>query len=275
MIWNAEDVEICKDMVSEWLSFEPVESNPNGLDKMWQNVSKHFADAGFELKIIENKEATYRPLLIASLENSKGNPWIGFFGHYDVEPADSDKWSTNPWELHEEQERWYGRGVADNLVPLAQRIIMLSRFPTTVNIVYVLQGEEEIGSPFALENYPELELPRVKLWIEETGYFYKDGRQRLMVLNRDSFLNSIINSLKSMANHYNRSIVIRERALNKAFGAENCPCLKHLVKDTPYIAVGPNDDHSKVHGSDESISLNHLELIAKQYMKIAEVVSNG
>ena len=94
-----------------------------------------------------------------------------------------------------------------------------------------------------------------------------------MVLNRDSFLNSIINSLKSMANHYNRSIVIRERALNKAFGAENCPCLKHLVKDTPYIAVGPNDDHSKVHGSDESISLNHLELIAKQYMKIAEVVS--
>ena len=72
-----------------------------------------------------------------------------FFGH-DDEPADSDKWSTNPWELHEEQERWYEE--ESQTISSAQRIIMLNRFWTTVNIVYVLQ-EEEIGSPL-FENYP-------------------------------------------------------------------------------------------------------------------------
>jgi hypothetical protein len=46
------------------------------------------------------------------------------------------------------------------------------------------------------------------------------------------------------------------------------------VNTTPYLAIGPNDDSCKVHGSNESISIQHLSIVASQYHKIAEVVAN-
>jgi hypothetical protein len=272
--WTEQDTAECKKIVTSWVSMRPVESNPSGLDMIWQDISKRFISLGFDLKIDENSDAPYRPLLTATREISENAPWIGFFGHYDVEEADSLNWNTDPWELHEQNNRWYGRGVGDNLVPLAQRLILFKKFSKEVNLVYYLQGEEEIGSPFANQIYPGYVPPPVALWIEETGYFYTSGQQRLMLLNSNSMTERIISDLKDILNEENRTMKIRNRPLNKAFGADKCPCLAHLVNNTPYLAIGPNDDSCKVHGSNESISIQHLGIVALQYHKIAEVVAN-
>ena len=66
---------------------------------------------------------------------------------------------------------------------------------------------------------------------------------------------------------------IRNRPLNKAFGNQGCPCLVHLLKEIPYIAIGPNDDHTKIHGVDESMNPDLLHISAMHIMKTVEVFS--
>jgi acetylornithine deacetylase/succinyl-diaminopimelate desuccinylase-like protein len=99
----------------------------------------------------------------------------------------------------------------------------------------------------------------VDLWIEETGYFYKNGSQRVLTVGNHALLNGLVNLLENVNSAFGGMTRHRKRPLNKAFGAERCPCLAHLLKGQPYIAIGPNDDHSTVHGPNESISINLLE----------------
>ena len=53
-----------------------------------------------------------------------------------------------------------------------------------VGLLFVIQGEEEIGSPWAHQVYPTLELPDVDFWIDETGYFFKNGDQRVLYVGQ-------------------------------------------------------------------------------------------
>jgi acetylornithine deacetylase/succinyl-diaminopimelate desuccinylase-like protein len=273
--WNDEHTRLCKTMSKNWLSLRPIEGNPKGLMMISIDIIQKFTDCGFSIETITNPEASYRPIIIARKEVVGAKNTVGFFGHYDVEPVvNIEQWSSDPWELVEKDNRWFGRGLADNLVPLAQRLILFDQITSLpLNIIYVLQGEEEIGSPFALEMYPKINLPKIDLWIEETGYYYKDGRQRIMLFNRNSIIEKILKGIIEMNIADERGYTIRERPLNKAFGAEQCPCLLHLVGDTPYLAIGPNDDFSTIHGANESISPKLLPVCTSQYELILKELS--
>ena len=273
--WNDEHTALCKSMSKNWLSFRPIEENPNGLMMISMDIIQKFTDCGFSIETITNPQASYRPIIIARKEVNGARNTVGFFGHYDVEPVVKiEQWSSDPWKLVDKDNRWFGRGLADNLVPLAQRLILFDQIPSLpLNLIYVLQGEEEIGSPFALEMYPKIDLPKVDLWIEETGYFYKDGRQRIMLFNRNIMIEKILAGIIEMNDVDDRGYTIRERPLNKAFGAEKCACLLHLVGDTPYLAIGPNDDFSTIHGANESISPKLLPVCTSQYELIFKELS--
>ena len=75
-----------------------------------------------------------------------------FYDHYDVQPAEPlDLWQSDPFEPEIRGERIYGRGVADNKGDTMTRIAVLKAFKETdtklpVNIKFVVEGEEEIGS---------------------------------------------------------------------------------------------------------------------------------
>jgi acetylornithine deacetylase/succinyl-diaminopimelate desuccinylase-like protein len=250
-----------------------IESNPKGLNEIHHDICSRFERLGFEVELDENSDAPYRPLISATRNSNLNGPWLGFFGHYDVEPAVAENWNSDPWDLVESDSRWIGRGVGDNLVPLAQRLILFGKMDPRVNIAYYLQGEEEIGSPYAEQRYGSIDLPPIDLWIEETGYFYKDGRQRLMILNKNELLDEILGELQEILGLNGRGWTIRHRPLNKAFGAENCPCLTHLLGNIPYLAIGPNDDYCTVHGIDESVDPSILPLCAKQLHKVVEVLA--
>jgi len=271
-IWNEALTQKCKKISQQMIAFKPYENSPEGLNRMKNLVISLFSEKGFEIEEINNKEAEYRPVLIAKLD-SKHETTIGFFGHYDVEPVDPKTWSTDPWELTEVDGRWQGRGVADNVVPLVQRILLSLEMAKHANLVFVLQGEEEIASPFAMKIYPNLNLPPIDLWIEETGYFYRNGNHRIMALNINHKLENVFSAINELNLNENRETKIRNRPLNKAFGNQGCPCLVHLLKDIPYIALGPNDDHSKIHGDDESMNPDLLDISARQILKAVEVFS--
>lgn len=250
----------------EWLKqcstlvqYEATEANSDGLAAAAKWYTTRFEQLGFSVEIIENKDAPYRPLLVAVRPPKNGcETYVGFFQHYDVEPV-RGTWNHDPWTLTEKGLRAYGRGMADNIGPFIQRLLLIEHTVFDVGLVFVVQGEEEIGSPFADVMYPMLELPEIALWVEETGYFYKNGSQRVLTVGNHAVLDNLVNLLGEINNNFGRMTRHRKRPLNKAFGAEGCPCLVHLVNDRPYLSIGPNDDHSTVHGPDESISLNLLE----------------
>lgn len=76
-----------------------------------------------------------------------------FYDHYDVQPAEPfDLWDSPPFEPTERDGRLYARGVADNKGDTVSRIWTIKAFLETgtdipVNIKFVVEGEEEIGSP--------------------------------------------------------------------------------------------------------------------------------
>jgi len=80
-------------------------------------------------------------------------PHVIIYGHYDVQPADPlDLWTTPPFEPVIRNGRIHGRGSADNKGPLLTHIAgvvkLLEREPALpLEITFVIEGEEEIGSP--------------------------------------------------------------------------------------------------------------------------------
>ena len=257
MTWKhtQEWLEQCSTMVE----YAATEANPSGLLSASKWYINRFEQLGFSVRTIENEEAPYRPLIIA-IRPPKNDceTHVGFFHHYDVEPVRIN-WDYDPWTLTESAQRVYGRGMADNIGPFIQRLLCIEHNPVDVGLVFIVQGEEEIGSPFAEIIYPTLQLPKVELWIEETGYFYKNGSQRVLTVGSHALLNDLVNLLENVNSGFGGMTRHRKRPLNKAFGAERCPCLAYLLKGQPYISIGPNDDYSTVHGPNESISINLLE----------------
>ena len=275
MVWTEQKTYACRQLTEVLVSNKAVESNPAGLKANADLVRSLFEQKGCRVRTVENPDAPYRPILIAEIGDDGTRPTVGFFGHYDVEEAEPSAWSVDPWQLYGKDGRWFGRGVADNIVPLAQRILLIEDLAAHCNLVFILQGEEEIGSPFAMEMYSNLDLPEIDVWVEETGYFYKSGKHRIMAVNVDEKLQRVIQELEQLNSDNGRASSVRIRPMNKAFGNQGCPCLVHLLQDIPYIALGPNDDHSTIHGVDESINPDLLGISARQLVRLCEVLANG
>ncbi len=269
-LWDANLDDLCKQISAHMISLRPCEDDQNGLRKMYRYVISLFEEQCFDVELIENPKADYRPVIVAKSGSDKATT-VGFFGHYDVEPVNEKEWSTDPWLLTDVDGRWQGRGVADNIVPLVQKILLSPELKKVANIVFVLQGEEEIGSPFAMNEYPNLRLPEIDIWFEETGYFYKNGDHRIMAMNVDENLERVFSAIEDLNSASGRKTKLRIRPMNKAFGNQGCPCLVHLLGDIPYIALGPNDDYSTIHGVDESINPELLGISAMQILRAIEV----
>ncbi len=75
------------------------------------------------------------------------------YGHYDVQPADPlDLWKTPPFEPRIEDGVIYARGSTDNKGQILAHIIGVQQAieedgGLPVNLVFLIEGEEEIGSP--------------------------------------------------------------------------------------------------------------------------------
>ncbi len=82
----------------------------------------------------------------------KDAPTVLIYGHYDVQPADPlDLWTSDPFEPDQRGENLYARGASDMKGQMvatfkAVEAVMRSGEPP-VNIKFILEGEEEIGSP--------------------------------------------------------------------------------------------------------------------------------
>lgn len=81
-----------------------------------------------------------------------GRPVILIYGHYDVQPADPlDLWHSPAYEPTQRGDNLYGRGVSDmkgQIIIVLKAVEALVRHGDLgVNLKFMFEGEEEIGSP--------------------------------------------------------------------------------------------------------------------------------
>ncbi len=267
-------IQACRKLAGAWVRNKPVHDNPKGLTAVWQDIKTRMGDMGFTVVIIDNPKASHRPLLICRRDAGSGRRTVGFMGHYDVEPVKPCEWDSNPWEIDHRDNRWYGRGLGDNLLPLAQRLLVLQDSFLDLDVLYILQGEEEMGGEFARQICPSLHFEEVDLWIDETGYFYKDGVQRILSKNSTPLLERIIErALLPALAECGRTWKRRERLLNKAFAGKECPLQSNLIGETAYLGIGPNDDLCAIHAPNESMDPGLLPLCEQQLRAVSEELS--
>lgn len=92
------------------------------------------------------------PVIFARSPREPGRPTVLIYGHYDVQPADPPElWETPPFEPRLENGIITARGAADNKGQIFAHVVgveqALARGPLPVNVIFVVEGEEEIGSP--------------------------------------------------------------------------------------------------------------------------------
>jgi acetylornithine deacetylase/succinyl-diaminopimelate desuccinylase-like protein len=101
-------------------------------------------------------ETAGNPVVVAELPGPTGAPTILVYGHYDVQPTgDLAEWTTPPFELTVDGEIMRGRGATDDKGPVYIVLRVAEAFASQegsapLNVKFVFEGEEEIGSP----NFP-------------------------------------------------------------------------------------------------------------------------
>ncbi len=93
------------------------------------------------------------PVVYGELTTDRaGAPTVLVYGHYDVQPPDPlDLWASPPFEPTVREDRLYARGAADmkgqiiGVLAAVEALLRTGDLP--VNLKFMFEGEEEIGSP--------------------------------------------------------------------------------------------------------------------------------
>ncbi len=110
-------------------------------------------------------ETAGHPVVYGFYGSSNENaPTVLVYGHYDVQPPDPiELWETLPFAPEQRGEYLYGRGSSDMKGQIAASLAaveaILQSGDSPVNIKFIFEGEEEIGSPnlpAALLKYADL-----------------------------------------------------------------------------------------------------------------------
>jgi acetylornithine deacetylase/succinyl-diaminopimelate desuccinylase-like protein len=105
---------------------------------------------GLDTQIVPTKG---HPMVVARWLQAKGAPTVLLYGHYDVQPPDPlDLWISPPFEPTIRDGRLFARGIADNKGQHFAQILAIESWLAVsgglpCNIVFLLEGEEEVGSP--------------------------------------------------------------------------------------------------------------------------------
>ncbi len=131
------------------------EENKPDMLRAAEYLRKSLLEAGAQKAEIFRTEGN--PVVYAEKIVSDKIPTVLVYGHYDVQPAEPfDLWETPPFEPVVRDGRIWGRGADDDKGQLFMHIkaleIMNSTGDLPCNIKFMIEGEEEIGSP-SLEKF--------------------------------------------------------------------------------------------------------------------------
>ncbi len=120
------------------------------MKKCAEAVRQRLLDAGADKADIYPTDG--HPVIYGEKITDPGKPTVLVYGHYDVQPPDPlELWHSGPFEPVIKDGKIYARGSADDKgqfymhVKALETMVRTGSLPT--NIKFIIEGEEEIGSP--------------------------------------------------------------------------------------------------------------------------------
>lgn len=146
--------------LADYVAIPAISSEPSrhaSVRRMAEVAAEDLRAAGLEaVAVIEVPGAL--PCVRAEKIVSPELPTVLIYGHFDQQPFDAELWESPPNTLTQRGERLYGRGAADDLGGWLSQLIAFRAWQAVggcpLNVRFLLEGEEEIGSP-NLERYME------------------------------------------------------------------------------------------------------------------------
>ncbi|MEX0609413.1 MAG: dipeptidase [Balneolaceae bacterium] len=138
--------------------------------------------SSLDLDTVKTFETPGNPIVYAEHCPHKDRPTVLIYGHYDVQPPDPEElWDTPPFEPTVKDGLIYARGASDDKGQAFTHIKAIESFVKSgkeipVNVKFLLEGEEEIGSPNLvpfIEEHKEL-LACDMVLISDTSMFGED-----------------------------------------------------------------------------------------------------
>ncbi|SFA88225.1 MULTISPECIES: dipeptidase [unclassified Bacillus (in: firmicutes)] len=155
------------DELFQWLSIPSISALPDHVNDMKSGAD--WAVNALKSAGIENVEVMPtkgHPAVYGEWLNAPGKPTVLIYGHYDVQPVDPvELWTSPPFEPEIRDEKLYARGASDDKGQVFMHIkavegILQTTGTLPLNFKFLIEGEEEIGSPnlppFVEENKDKL-----------------------------------------------------------------------------------------------------------------------
>jgi len=127
-----------------------ISAKNEGMEECAELLRYRMEEIGIETQIIPSGGPAY---LFGELKNPDAHATVLFYGHYDVQPPDPlELWNSPPFEPEIREGKIFGRGSSDNKGQLwaiikAVEAVRRVKGKLPVNVKFLIDGEEEIGSP--------------------------------------------------------------------------------------------------------------------------------
>lgn len=167
------------------LSQPSISTKNEGVKECAELLANMMKKSGINTCIYPTKR---HPIVYGEIGNKENVPTILVYGHYDVQPPGSlDLWKSDPFKPEIREGKIYGRGSSDDKSQLFAHIKGLEAYievkeELPVNLKYVFEGEEEIGSPnlepFVVENK---ELLKSNVAIFSDSHIHESGKPMIIL----------------------------------------------------------------------------------------------
>ena len=137
-------------------SISALSEHKQDMQKAAEWLVNSLKEAGLENVSIDETDG--HPAVYADWLHAEGKPTILVYGHYDVQPVDPlELWDSAPFEPEVRENKLYARGASDDKGQVFMHIkdveaLMKNSGSLPVNVKFLIEGEEEVGSP-NLEKY--------------------------------------------------------------------------------------------------------------------------
>ena len=146
----------------QWLRIPSVSSDSKHVDDVQKAadwLAQKFGRAGLS---VETLATNGHPMVFAETPPVDGAPTVLVYGHYDVQPPEPlDQWVTGPFDPTVRDGNMYARGATDDKGQVLTHIHSVcdwvaSGKPVPLQIKFLIEGEEEVGSANLEQMLPAL-----------------------------------------------------------------------------------------------------------------------
>ncbi|WP_298985484.1 M20/M25/M40 family metallo-hydrolase [uncultured Roseibium sp.] len=166
--------------VMDYVRHPSISAHDIGIRAVAGMLVRHLEGLGFEAGLVETPG---HPFVLGRFDVDPARPTVLLYGHYDVQPPDPlEAWISPPFEPALRDGRIWARGIGDNkgqhfaqLLAIETHLKVHGTLPC--NVIFLLEGEEEIGSP-QIANFVKQNADRLQadLVVTSDGPLHESGQ---------------------------------------------------------------------------------------------------